>query len=208
MSSPVTQAKSAVSSMELGEGVGFVGVEAGGDDEEVGFEGLQRGDGVGLPGGAKSLAAVAGGEREVEDVVGHARFVGGAGAGVAGGLVAGDVEEIGVGLENMLGAVAVVDVEIDDRDACEAPALAGVPRGNGRRAEETEAHGLTGLGVVAGGTGGAEGGIGAAFHHGIDAAMAAPAAWRAAVMLPGPAWVSASSEPSSARFSSRSRAST
>ena len=125
MSSSVIQAKSSGFEGEGGEGVGAVGVEAGGNDEEIGGEGLQGRQALSLPGGAEGVATLAGGQRKVDHVVGHTGFMGGAGAGVAGGLVAGDVEEIGIGLEDMLGAVAVVDVEIDDRDALELPVMAG-----------------------------------------------------------------------------------
>jgi hypothetical protein len=58
------------------------------------------------------------------------------------------VEDVGLLPEHLLGAVAVVDVPVQDEDAREA-ACARVRRGDGDRVEETEAHRMPRPGVMA-----------------------------------------------------------
>ena len=67
-----------------------------------------------------------------------------AGAGIERHLVGRAVEEIGIGPEDVLGAVAVVDVEIDDRHAFGAMAGAGIMGGNRHLVEQAETHGAAG----------------------------------------------------------------
>ena len=68
-----------------------------------------------------------------------------------------------------LGAVAVVDVEVDDGDAAGAMGALGVAGGDDGIAEEAEAHGLLGLGVVSRRAHGAEGIRGdSPAHHRVD----------------------------------------
>src|SRR3546814_7162775 len=76
--------------------------------------------------------------------------------------------EIGIGLESSLGAVAVMDVEIDHGDAFQAPAVAGMPGADGDVVEQAEAHGLGRLGMMAGRADGAEGVARLTLHHGVD----------------------------------------
>ncbi len=64
----------------------------------------------------------------------------GAGAGIAGRLVGGGVEQVGIGDEDRLRAVAVVHVEIDHRDAPQPPARLRVAGGDGGVVEQAEAH--------------------------------------------------------------------
>ena len=75
------------------------------------------------------------------------------------------VEQVFVGPEDILGAVAVVDVEIDHRDAVRAVLCARVVGGNGGVREQAEAHGAALLGVVARRAHLAEGVRDTAFHH-------------------------------------------
>ncbi len=49
----------------------------------------------------------------------------------------------------MLGAVAVVDIEVEHGDALKALVVDGVLSGEGGGVEEAESHGAVGLGVVA-----------------------------------------------------------
>ncbi len=74
-----------------------------------------------------------------------------AGAGVVRKLVHRDVEHFRFVLEDVLRAVAVVDVDIDDGDATGAEA-AGMRGGYRHVVVETEAHGAVVLGVVPRGT--------------------------------------------------------
>ena len=60
------------------------------------------------------------------------------------------VEEVAVGPEDVLRAVAVMDVEIDDRDALGIIAGARIVRGDRHIVEEAEAHGAARFGMMAG----------------------------------------------------------
>ncbi|MFO0570233.1 MAG: hypothetical protein U0263_31615 [Polyangiaceae bacterium] len=63
-------------------------------------------------------------------------------------LVEGDVEDAGIGEEDLLRSVAVVDVPIDDDHAL-GPVGAGMGRGHGGVVHQAEAHGAVRPGVVA-----------------------------------------------------------
>ena len=68
----------------------------------------------------------------------------------------------------MLGAVAVMDVEIHDRDALGAMRFLRVPGGDGDVVEEAEAHRGRDLGVMAGRAGRDESVANPAAHHLVD----------------------------------------
>ncbi len=89
---------------------------------------------------AESVAAVAGAKRGVDDLVVLAALAERAGAGIERHLVGRGVEHVRVAPEDVLRAVAVMDVEIDDRDALGAVDGLGVARGDRRVVEEAEAH--------------------------------------------------------------------
>ena len=76
-------------------------------------------------------------------------------------------EQAVVGLEGSLGAVAVVDVEIDHGDAGHALGL-GHAGGDGDVGKQAEAHALARLGMVAGWADGGEGPGRLATGHGAD----------------------------------------
>jgi hypothetical protein len=70
------------------------------------------------------------------------------GAGVERGLVGRKIEHVGPFVERPLGAVAVVEVPIDDEDPAEAVAAAEVLGADGDVVEDAEAHGPGRLGVM------------------------------------------------------------
>ena len=115
--------------------------------------------------------------------------------GSSGHLVDGGEEDGRVVLEAGLGAVAVVDVEVDDRDARQTPCGAAHARAATATLENRQKPiGLVRLGVVAGRAHGAEGA--ARLPRGRrrrPPATAAPAARSAASALPRYIAVSASS---------------
>ena len=111
---------------------------------------------------AEHVAAVAGAQRRVDDLVVLAGLAERAGAGIERHLVGRRVHDGSVVPEDVLGAVAVVDVEIDDGDALDAMGRLGVAGGDRRVVEEAEAHRRRRLGVVAGRPGGDEGVVDAA----------------------------------------------
>ncbi len=138
----------------LGDSFVAIGVEAGAEEEELWFEFVEAWDDFFGEGGAVGFVVAVGVEGDVESETGAAAdadfgFVAGAGVGAAGVLVEGDVEDIGAILEGVLGAVAVVSVEIDDGDAGEFMLSDEVFGGDGDVVEEAEAHGMVAFGVVA-----------------------------------------------------------
>ena len=70
--------------------------------------------------------------------------------------------------EDVLGAVAVMHVEVDDRDALESVRLQRVRGADRDVVEEAEAHRAPPLGVVARRAHGAERGLAFAAHHEVD----------------------------------------
>src|SRR5207249_3761018 len=77
----------------------------------------------------------------------------------------GDHQHARIAGENILGSVAVVDIEIDYGDALESVCGQRVSRTDRNVVEQTEAHGAMTLRVVSGRTNGAEGVPAFAFHH-------------------------------------------
>ena len=139
---------------ELAEGVVEVGVEAGGDQDEFGFEVVEFRFVAGGEFVEDFGVAGAGGEGGVEGVAEAAPgagFVAAAGAGVEGRLVGGEEEDGVVVVEGVLGAVAVVDVPIDDEDFADAIFFLGVAGGDGDVVEDAESAAAGLGGVVAGG---------------------------------------------------------
>ena len=81
-------------------------------------------------------------------------------------LVRREEEHRGVGLEERLGAVSVVDVPVDDQDPVQLLALAKRARGDRYVVEEAESHAPIRLSVVAGRPNGGEAGVEVAARHG------------------------------------------
>jgi len=156
-----------VDEREPGQGIVDVGVEARRDHDEIGREGLERRQDLARHRVAERLAARAGGERRVDDVA-DPGLLAGAGARVVRPLMGRGVKQAGVALEHVLGAVAVMDVEVDHRDPLKPMDGAGVKRADGDVVEQAEAHRPRGLGVVAGRADGAKGVGGLARGHRID----------------------------------------
>ena len=125
-----------------------VRVEAGGDEQQVGLERAHRRlDHLGERAQVLVVAG-AGRQRHVERrLVARPRP---AGARIERPLVQRDEEDGVVAAEDRLGAVAVVDVEVDDRDALEPELGLRVARRDGDVVEEAEAHRPVGERVVAG----------------------------------------------------------
>ena len=89
-------------------------------------------------------------QRRVDDGVVLAALAGGAGAGKQRHLVRRAIHHGRIGPENILGAVAVMDVEIDHRGARDAVFALGVAGGDRGIVEEAEAHRLADFGMMAG----------------------------------------------------------
>ena len=136
--------------IERCQGIAVVGVEAGGDDDQFGAELLQlRQDDV-LERGTEFDAAVFGRQRRVDDGVVFAALAAGAGAGKQRHLVRRAIHHGRIGPEDILGAVAVMHVEVDHGGTADAVFALGVTRGNRGMIEKAEAHRLADFGVMAG----------------------------------------------------------
>ncbi len=144
-----------------------VAVEAGGDHHQLRAEPFQRRQPV-LGDGCPEFGALgAGRQRGVDQVFGF-------------GLVAGErvermlerraEQDARVVSEDLLGAVAVVDVEIDDRHALQAMLVQRVGRAYRNVVEDAKAHGARAFGVMARRAHAAERGVGAVVQHQVHAA--------------------------------------
>ncbi len=123
--------------MEVSQRVVGVGVEARGDEDELGLEFLEGGNPVALDGLAKGGSAGAGRERSVDDMVADEVEVS---VGVVRVLEAGGDEHAGGILENIDGAIAVVHVEIEDGHALDVLVSEGGGGSEGDIVVKTEAH--------------------------------------------------------------------
>ena len=137
--------------VEPGERIGAMGVEPGRNQHPGGREVLDRRRHHGVERVEVDVAGRARGEREVErraHTGADAGLVEPSGARIQRPLVQRDVEHIGRRLEDLLRAVAVVRVPVDD----EHPLAPGHQRGRGDRdvVEQAEAHRVGGHRVVAG----------------------------------------------------------
>ena len=100
--------------------------------------------------GAELPAVVAGAQRRVDDRVVLAALGDGAGTGIKRHLVGRAIHHARVRPEDLLRAVAVVHVEIHDRDPLQAVPLLRMARRDRRIVEQAETHRPRGLGMVAG----------------------------------------------------------
>src|SRR6476659_7079131 len=130
------------------ERIALMSIEAGRDDDELGSECVERGQNPVLECLAQFHATVACSERRVEDVA-HPGFADRAGAREQRHLMRTGVENARIGVEDLLRAVAVVDVEIDDRDPLQPVITLRVSRADTDVVEQAEPHGPFGFGVVA-----------------------------------------------------------
>ncbi len=158
--------------VDVAERVEGVRVEAGGEEEELRLVVEESGDDVLGEGVVVVLVVAPGGHGEVEGVaaaLADAGFVGEAGVWVlgVGVFMDGDDERVAALFEEVLRAVAVVDVEVDDGDAFELVCGEQVVCGERDVGVEAEAHGAVCLGVVAGRSDGAEGVGELALHDGV-----------------------------------------
>ncbi len=152
------------------EGVVLVGIESSGDEYELGFELVGDGkEDLGEGGGVVAVGS-SGGKGNVDVVAGsvaRAEGVDGAGFGKERRLVDVEGEDVSAVFEAVLGAVAVVDVPVDDEDAFDAELFGGVGCGNGDVVEDAKSHGVIVFGVVAGWADQAEGAAGLVVAGGI-----------------------------------------
>ena len=124
-----------------------MGIETCRDEEHFGGVGLQSRDPHFLHGLAQDRAVGAGAQRHVDHVGG--RFLGAA-VRVVGMLESAHHQHPLVAAEDILGAVPMVDVEVDHGHACEAMALQRTGRGDRHIVEEAESHGPRTHGVMPG----------------------------------------------------------
>ena len=160
--------------VEIAEGIASMRVEARGDDQKIGRERLEARQDFALHSLAEGLAAIAGPQGRVDDLVVLAALANRAGAGIMGHLMGRGVHHAGIVPEDVLDAIAVMDVEIHDRHALGAVRFLRVPSGDGGIVEEAEAHGRRDFGVMSGRPGRDERVANLAAHHLIDREDRAP----------------------------------
>ena len=154
--------------IQAGERIAHVGVEAGRDDDEIGRKPFEPRQDHALHRFAELVAAVARAERRVDDGVLRATFTHRAGARIKRHLVRRAVHHPRMVPVNVLAAVAMVHVEIHDRDALGVVRLLRMARRDGGIVEQAETHRRRGLGVMAGRAGRDECVRGFASHHLVD----------------------------------------
>ena len=140
-----------------------MGIEARGYEGEVGRKITKRRQDAIVHGLAELYRPGIGRQRRVHHIA-DALFIRRSRSGIVGELVGGGVEQFGIMGESCLGAVAVVDVEVDHGGACETVLLAGVQGPDGDVVEQTEAHGAGRFGMMSGGPDGAKGVLPLARH--------------------------------------------
>jgi hypothetical protein len=148
--------------------IATMGIESGRDQDQLRREAVESRQHCSFHRLAEGLAVGMRPQQRVDDVVGDAVLLGGAGARIERPLMGRGEEQRGVALEHHLRAVAVVDVEIDHRDAPEPVRRARMQRADGDVVEQAEAHRHRGLGMVAGRPHGAERVLRLAADHRID----------------------------------------
>src|SRR5215211_1583844 len=141
------------------EQVVHVGVETGGDQDPLGSELPQHGQED--PGESRRIQVFPRARRQRHvrreaQPLSFSNFAGLAGPRVEGTLMRREVEHPTVAVEDVLGAVAVVHVPVQDGDLLE-PSREGVPGGDGRVVREAETHPVVSSRMVAGRTGYGEG---------------------------------------------------
>ena len=164
-------AKVAVGKPEAAQRVALARVEAGRDHDQFRLEGFSGFHQMLLKGLAQYLGPPAtGGKGKVEDVT-LAGFASEPAAGVPRMLVRAQEHDGAVVVEDVLRAVAMVDVPIDNQHAGEPVLLLRVARADRNVVEDAEAHAARGSGVMARGPHGAEGGVGLLTAHQVDGAQ-------------------------------------
>ncbi len=134
------------------ERVAAAGIEAGGDQNEIGAEGFHARREVLTESAGYFRAAGTGGERAIErellpcPLTGFARR---SCSRIPGRLVRAEEEDGGIGVEDVLRAVTVVHVPIGDGDALDSVATLRVAGSNGDIVEQAEAHAARRTGVMA-----------------------------------------------------------
>jgi len=148
--------------------VRLMGVETGGDNQQLRLERIQRRQNNLGHLGAKLLAAGAARQGRVDDRSMRPALLTRAGSGIERHLVGRGEHHVRLIPEHRLGPVAVVNVEIHHRDALHPVRGTGMSRRDGDIVEQAEPHRDLGLGVVSRRSPGAEGICGLTGDHRVD----------------------------------------
>src|SRR5262245_5368018 len=132
---------------QIGQRIILVGIKAGRDQDQIGGEVLQRRQQAGFERLLEAIATITWAQRRIEDVA-DTGFADRAGAWIERHLMGRGEQQVFVRPENVLRAIAVMHVEIDDGNALDTIPLAGVEPRNGDVGENAKAHGTLALGMV------------------------------------------------------------
>src|SRR6202521_995898 len=135
--------------LEAAQGVVFVGVEAGRHQQQLWTKRREGRANFLFPGTEKNRIAAATSERNIEDVAMRPAFAGTPGPRIERELMGRRVEGLGVVLETVLRAVAMVNVEVEYPDAANALG-ASRDEADSHIVDEAEDHGLVVLGMMTG----------------------------------------------------------
>src|SRR5271166_846775 len=160
--------------IEVAERIAAVGIEARRDDDEIRREVGDARQDRNFHGLAEDLAPVTGAQGGVDDLIVLAAVPYLPRARKEWHFVRRGVHDGSVIPKDVLRAVTVMDVEIDDRDALGAIDRLGVTRGNGSVVEETESHWRRDFRMMARRARGDEGVSDLAGHHLVDSEYRAP----------------------------------
>src|ERR1700682_4932983 len=126
-----------------------MGIETGRHQQKLRLEGVERRPDFLLPGAEEHPITGARIEWHIDDVAMRPAFARAPRPRIERVLMSGGVEDLGVVLEAVLGAIPVMDVEVDD---CNPPNASVTSRVETYRdvVQQAETHGLCMLGVMAG----------------------------------------------------------
>ncbi len=110
------------------------------------------------------------GQRDIDDIslMIFTLLIRSTGAGIIGILMGRGIHQTGLAPKCGLGAIAMMDVEIDHGDPLDAVNFSRLLRRDGYAVEKTKAHRPVGLGMVAGRAHSAKSIVGLALHHSIN----------------------------------------
>lgn len=159
-------------------------IEAGGNENEIGNEAYGRSIDPRFESRDIPIRRERRGHGDVPDTLVRTPILGCSGTWIPRPLVHGDEMDVGLGLHQRLGAVAVVHVPVDYQNPLQSMLSARVVRGQRYVAEETESHGAVRNRVVSGRSYGGEAPWVCARNREIDSEKSAASAGRRGV--PGP----------------------
>ena len=134
---------------QIGERITIVSIESRRNQDQGRLVRIKAGKNLFVQGFPEFDASLARSKRDVNDLAVSTRFRWCASARIARHLMCGCKKSAWIIPKKVAGAVSVVDVEIDDRQALKSMEIQGMFCGNGHVSKNAEPHGSGGFGMVA-----------------------------------------------------------